>query len=136
MCNIGTKKCACAPGYSGVACEVKQCSAKCLNGGVCVAGECQCPAERSGAHCEDIAPPKIDEIRNITQNSIEAYWEHATPAKISGYEINCIPTSSSSEARAVYRSTPGNTTTVTIYELEAGTSYTVMLYARIDDALR
>ena len=57
------------------------------------------------------------------------------PAKISGYEINCIPISSSSEARAVYRSTPGNTTTVTIYELEAGTSYTVMLYARIDDAL-
>ena len=87
-------------------------------------GECKCPAERSGPNCESIAPPKIDAIKNVTQGSLEAYWEHVAPAKISGYEISCIPTSSSSEARAVYRSTPGNTTTVTIYELEAGTSYT------------
>uniref|UniRef100_A0AAX7TBA3 Tenascin R (restrictin, janusin) n=1 Tax=Astatotilapia calliptera TaxID=8154 RepID=A0AAX7TBA3_ASTCA len=128
LCINGT--CQCRPGYVGEDCSLVYCANNCSKKGICKEGFCVCQDGYAGDDCNSVAPAMNLKVRGVTDQTIELEWEGScihvsvyisSPASLSGVQL---------EIRI-----PGNTTTCTILELQAGMEYNINVFAVINNTI-
>uniref|UniRef100_A0A671WTR9 Tenascin R (restrictin, janusin) n=1 Tax=Sparus aurata TaxID=8175 RepID=A0A671WTR9_SPAAU len=123
LCVNGT--CQCRPGYVGEDCSLVYCANNCSKKGVCKDGFCVCQDGFAGDDCNSVAPVMNLRVRGVTDRTIDLEWEGSVviflPVSLSGIQL---------ELRI-----PGNITTITVTNLEAGIEYNINVFAVINNSI-
>ncbi|XP_054608796.1 tenascin-R isoform X4 [Dunckerocampus dactyliophorus] len=123
--------CQCRPGYVGEDCSLVYCANNCSKKGICKDGFCVCQNGFAGDDCNSVAPAMNLKIRGVTDTAIELEWEGSVV--LTDFLVTYTP--SSPGGVQLEMRMPGNTTSCTISELEAGLEYNINVFAVINNSI-
>uniref|UniRef100_A0A3P8WGG0 Tenascin R (restrictin, janusin) n=1 Tax=Cynoglossus semilaevis TaxID=244447 RepID=A0A3P8WGG0_CYNSE len=129
LCINGT--CQCRPGYVGEDCSLLYCANNCSNKGVCKEGFCNCQAAYAGDDCNSVAPVMNLKVRGVTDRTVDLEWQGSP--MLTDFLVTYVP--SSPGGVQLELRIPGNTTTCTISDLEAGLEYNINVFAVINNSI-
>nr|XP_057922116.1 tenascin-R isoform X3 [Doryrhamphus excisus] len=123
--------CQCRPGYVGEDCSLVYCANNCSKKGICKEGFCVCQDGFAGDDCNSVAPAMNLKIRAVTDTAIELEWEGSVV--LTDFLVTYTP--SSPGGVQLEMRMPGNTTSCTISDLEAGLEYNINVFAVINNSI-
>ncbi|XP_061550692.1 tenascin-R isoform X2 [Phycodurus eques] len=129
LCVNGT--CQCRPGYVGEDCSLVYCANNCSQKGICKDGFCVCQDGYAGDDCNSVAPAMNLKVRGVTDRDIELEWEGSVV--LTDYLVTYTPSSPGGVQLEIRL--PGNTTSCTISDLDAGMEYNVNMFAVINNSI-
>ncbi|XP_039877698.1 tenascin-R isoform X5 [Simochromis diagramma] len=129
LCINGT--CQCRPGYVGEDCSLVYCANNCSKKGICKEGFCVCQDGYAGDDCNSVAPAMNLKVRGVTDQTIELEWEGSVV--LTDFLVTYTPSTPGGVQLEIR--IPGNTTTCTILELQAGMEYNINVFAVINNTI-
>ncbi|KAM4605266.1 tenascin-R [Polymixia lowei] len=129
LCVNGT--CRCRPGYVGEDCSLVYCANNCSRKGVCKEGFCVCQEGFAGDDCNSVAPAMNLKVRGVTERTIDLEWEGSV--KLTDFLVTYTP--SSPGGVQLELRIPGNITSCTITDLEAGIEYNINIFAVMNNSI-
>ncbi|XP_030259076.1 tenascin-R isoform X3 [Sparus aurata] len=129
LCVNGT--CQCRPGYVGEDCSLVYCANNCSKKGVCKDGFCVCQDGFAGDDCNSVAPVMNLRVRGVTDRTIDLEWEGSVV--LTDFLVTYTP--SSAGGIQLELRIPGNITTITVTNLEAGIEYNINVFAVINNSI-
>ncbi|OCT85075.1 hypothetical protein XELAEV_18023238mg [Xenopus laevis] len=130
-CANGT--CVCQDGFAGEDCGRMWCINACSGRGLCQDGVCQCEEGYSGQDCSEVAPPVDFSVTAIGDHWMDLVWEGTTA--VTEYVISYQPAvlGEWGTQQQLQQRVPGDWSSVTIRELEAGVTYNISVCSVISD---
>nr|XP_009502228.1 PREDICTED: tenascin-R [Phalacrocorax carbo] len=128
-CANGT--CICQEGYTGEDCGWLHCPNACSGRGVCQDGLCVCEEGYEGQDCSAVASPENLRVMEVSDSSIELAWD--SPGAVTEYVISYQPAGPG--GTQLQQRVPGDSSSITITELEPGVAYNISIYAVISNVL-
>nr|XP_061835386.1 tenascin-R-like isoform X2 [Nerophis lumbriciformis] len=129
LCVNGT--CQCRPGYVGEDCSMVYCANNCSKKGICKEGFCVCQDGFAGDDCNSVAPAMNLKVREVTDTAIELEWEGSVV--LTDFLVTYTPSSPGGVQLELRM--PGNTTSCTISDLDAGLEYNINVFAVINNSI-
>ncbi|XP_061878554.1 tenascin-R [Entelurus aequoreus] len=129
LCVNGT--CQCRPGYVGEDCSMVYCANNCSKKGICKEGFCVCQDGFAGDDCNSVAPAMNLKVREVTDTAIELEWEGSVV--LTDFLVTYTPSSPGGVQLELRM--PGNTSSCTISDLDAGLEYNINVFAVINNSI-
>ncbi|XP_049602878.1 tenascin-R isoform X3 [Syngnathus scovelli] len=129
QCVNGT--CRCRPGYVGEDCSLVYCANNCSKKGICKEGFCMCQDGFAGDDCNSVAPAMNLKVRGVTDRDVELEWEGSVV--LTDFLVTYTPSSPGGVQLEIRL--PGNSTSCTISELNAGMEYNINVFAVINNSI-
>ncbi|KAG8436838.1 hypothetical protein GDO86_007792 [Hymenochirus boettgeri] len=130
-CANGT--CVCQDGYAGEDCGHMWCVNACSGRGQCQDGVCECEESYSGQDCSEVASPIDLSVTAVGDHWMDLAWEGTSA--VTEYVISyqpAVPGEWGTQQRLQQR-VPGDWGSVSIRELEPGTTYNISVCSVISD---